>query len=84
MKLSFHASPNYRDSKSTSEIMRDLTVCLLAVLLFSIVYYGVFYGVNYGVRVACMALTGVAAAMITEALWFKAVHKDVRSSQAHS
>ncbi|MDD6231017.1 MAG: RnfABCDGE type electron transport complex subunit D [Lactimicrobium massiliense] len=84
MKLSFHASPNYRDSKSTSEIMRDLTVCLLAVLLFSIVYYGVFYGVNYGVRVACMALTGVAAAMITEALWFKAVHKDVRSSLAHS
>ena len=50
MKLSFHASPNYRDSKSTSEIMRDLTVCLLAVLLFSIVYYGVFYGVNYGDR----------------------------------
>ena len=44
MKFTFRASPNYRDSKSTSEIMKDVTICLLAVLTFSAVWYGVSYG----------------------------------------
>ena len=84
MKLAFHPSPNYRDSKSTSEIMRDLTICLLAVLLFSAVWYGVSYGAAYGVRVVVMALVAVIAALCTEAIYFKIRKQDVKEGLKHS
>ena len=47
MKLSFKASPNYRSSQSTSSIMRDLTLCLLAVTVFAAVWYFNAYGSAY-------------------------------------
>lgn len=84
MKLSFHVSPNYRDSKSTSEIMFDLTLCLLAVLVFSTVWYSLAYGINYGMRVVGLALTAVVSAIATEAIYFKACGKDVTTSLKHS
>ena len=84
MKLSFHPSPNYRDPKSTSEIMRDLTICLLAVLLFSAVWYGVSYGAAYGVRVVLMAVFAVLAAECTEAICFRIQKKDVKTELKHS
>lgn len=84
MKLSFHPSPNYRDAKSTSEIMRDLTVCLLAVLLFSAVWYGVSYGAAYGIRVILMAVFAVIAALCTEACYFRIRKQDVKEGLKHS
>lgn len=84
MKLSFHASPNYRDSKSTTEIMMDVTLCLFAILAFSIVWYGMAYGMSYAMRVVGLALTGIISAMATEAIYFKASGKDVSSSLKHS
>jgi electron transport complex protein RnfD len=76
MKFSFRPSPNYRTEQSTSSIMLDVTLCLLAVLLFAIVWYSVSYGAAYGLRVALMALFAVIAAEATEAIWFKATGKD--------
>ena len=76
MKFSFKPSPNYRSEQNTSGIMRDVTVCLLAVLLFAIVWYSVSYGAAYGLRVFLMALFAVMAAEITEVIWFKATGKD--------
>jgi len=76
MKFSFKPSPNYRSEQNTSGIMRDVTACLLAVLLFAIVWYSVTYGAAYGLRVFLMALFAVMAAEITEVIWFKATGKE--------
>ncbi len=84
MKLSFHASPNYRDSISTSDIMRDVTLCLCAVLTFSTVWYGVSYGANYAIRVVVMTLVAVCSALLTEACFFKLSGKDVLPNLKHS
>ena len=76
MKFSFKPSPNYRSEQTTSGIMRDVTLCLLAVLTFAIVWYSVSYGTAYGLRVFLMALFAVIAAEVTEIIWFKATGKD--------
>jgi len=79
MKFSFKPSPNYRDSKSTTEIMLDLTLCLCAVLVFAAVYYASAYGIAYGVRVILMALIAVVTAMATEAVFYKVTgSKDIK------
>ena len=84
MKFTFRASPNYRDSKSTSEIMKDVTICLLAVLTFSAVWYGVSYGLNYGIRVVLLALCAIVSALVTEAVYFKIRGKDIVHGLTHS
>lgn len=84
MKFTFRASPNYRDSKSTTEIMKDVTICLLAVLTFSAVWYGVSYGLNYGIRVVLLALCSVVSALVTEAVYFRIRGKDIVHGLTHS
>lgn len=84
MKFTFRASPNYRDSKSTSEIMKDVTICLLAVLTFSAVWYGVSYGLNYGIRVVLLAVCAVVSALVTEAVYFKIRGKEIVHGLTHS
>ena len=73
MKLSFKASPNYRSSQSTSSIMRDLTLCLLAVTVFAAVWYFNAYGSAYGLRVIGLTCAAVVTALVVDALWFKAM-----------
>lgn len=84
MKFSFHVSPNYRDTKSTSGIMKDLTLCLLAILTFAAIWYGVSYGVNYGIRVIMLAVCAVVSAIVTETIYFKMIKKDVGHGLTHS
>lgn len=75
MKFGFKPSPNYRSEQSTTSIMVDLTLCLLAVLTFSAVWYGVSKGFAYGLRVVLMAVFAVIAAEVTEAIYFKMIGK---------
>lgn len=84
MKLSFRPSPVYRDSKTTSAIMFDLTVCLLAIVLFSTVWYWQAYGSSYGMRVILMTIFAVISAEITEAIYFKLRNKPVVAGLLHS
>lgn len=84
MKFSFKPSPNYRNSQSTGGIMFDLTVCLCAVLLYAAIYYGVAYGPALGFRVILMALVSLAAAIGTEALYFKMRGYEVKKEILHS
>lgn len=79
MKFTFKPSPNYRTSRSTSSIMRDLTMCLCAVTLFSVIYYCTAYGASYGLRVILLMADGIAATLITEAIWLKATKKDIKT-----
>ena len=79
MKLTFKPSPNYRDKLSTSIIMRDLTLCLCAVLLNSVVFYTTVYGAAYGLRVVLHALIAVGCALATDAVFFKVMKKDIKT-----
>jgi len=76
MKFVFKPSPNYRSEQSTTGIMMDVTLCLLAVTLFAVVWYGISYGFNYGLRVLLLTICSVVSAEVTEVLYFKAVGKN--------
>lgn len=71
MKFTFKPSPNYRTEQTTTGIMIDLTVCLLAVALFSTAYYSIKYGFGTGMRVILMLAAAVGTALATEAVYFK-------------
>ncbi len=78
MKLTFKPAPNYRSKQSTTGIMTDLTLCLLAVSLFGIIYYFMAYGTSMGLRVLMNFCATIAAWLVTEACWFKVMKKDVK------
>ena len=78
MKLTFKPSPNYRSSQTTTGIMMDLTVCLLAVTVFSVIYYGVNYGASYGLRVVIMMASAVITSLIVDAIWAKIQKVDIK------
>ena len=85
MKFVFKPSPNYRTERSTIGIMRDLTICLCAVVLFSAVYHGTAFGFSYGLRVVLMSAVSVIAALATEAVYFKIMgSKDIVKDLRHS
>ncbi len=78
MKLTFKPSPNYRSPQSTTGIMRDLTVCLLAITIFSVAYYSATLGANAGLRVIILMVTSILSALVTEAIYFKASKQDIK------
>ncbi len=85
MKYTFKPSPNYRNSLSTVEIMRELTVCLIAVLVFAVSWYWVNYGTAYALRVIMMTVVAVGSALATEAIYFKLCKKkDILTELKHS
>ena len=78
MKLTFKPSPNYRNPQSTTGIMRDLTVCLFAITVFSVAYYSATLGANAGLRVIILMVTSILSALVTEAIYFKATKQDIK------
>ena len=85
MKFTFKPSPVYRNAQSTSNIMRDLSLCLVVVLCASSIYYGVTYGMDVALRVILMAVFAVIAAVVSEALYFKVTKvEDIKSAILHS
>lgn len=79
MKLTFKPSPNYRTSQSTTGIMFDLTVCLLAVTVFAVAYYSAVYGASYGLRIVILEASAVITACIVDAVWAKIQKVDVKT-----
>ncbi|MBR2824810.1 MAG: RnfABCDGE type electron transport complex subunit D [Solobacterium sp.] len=77
MKFIFKPAPHYRSPQSTSSIMRDLTLCLLAVSIFACVYYAMNYGTEVAMRVGIMLVASVVAALATEAIWFACTKQNV-------
>lgn len=85
MKFTFKPSPVYRNTQSTSGIMRDLSICLLVVLCASAIYYGVSYGASVAIRVILMALFAVIAALVSEAIYFKVTKvENIKEALLHS
>ena len=64
MKLTFNPSPNYRNEQSTVSIMKDLLLCLLALILLAvgITATSVLSAVLVGVLVFFLWLTVAASA----------------------
>ena len=79
MKLTFEPAPHYRSSQSTGGIMRELTLCLLAVSIFATVYYSTAYGANYGLRVVLMLVTASVSACCAEAIYFAMTKQDIKN-----
>lgn len=79
MKLIYKPSPNYRSGQSTSSTMKDLTLCLLAVVVFATAWYSTVMGAAYGLRVIGLTLTAIMTALICDALWAKCTKQDVKS-----
>ena len=79
MKLIYKPSPNYRIAQSTSSIMKDLTLCLLAVVVFATAWYGTTMGAAYGLRVVGLTATAVVTAVACDALWAKCTKQDMKS-----
>ena len=84
MKYSYNASPNYRAKRSTDNIMFDITLGLLVVLIYACIWYGLNSGWNYSVRIVCMALVTTITAILTEAIYFKVMKKEVGHTLKHS
>jgi len=77
MKFTFNPSPNYRNEQSTSAIMKDVGLCLLAVDLYAVIYYWAVYGAQYGMRVTLLTLAACVSALATDAVFYKVLKKDV-------
>lgn len=85
MKFTFKPSPNYRNEQSTSDIMRVLTIALTCVFVFAAAWYGMRFGATYAIRVILMGVDGIAAALLTEAVYFKIIKsKNIKKDVLHS
>ncbi len=58
--------------------MNELTLALLAVLIFTLVYYGSAYGMNYVVHALTLLGASLATAFAIEFAWAKFYKKDVK------
>lgn len=72
-------SPNYRQKLSTHTIMRDLTIGLLAVVVFSLVYQymsqNAMQRMAYVIKALSIYGVSVVVALLTEVVW-ALIHKE--------
>lgn len=71
MKYIFHVSPNLKGKASTQNIMRDLTIALLAVFACSVIYYGTALGWNVAGHELLLLACALVTAFLCEFLYAK-------------
>lgn len=71
MKFIFHVSPNLKGKASTQNIMRDLTIALLAVFACSVIYYGTACGWNVAGHELLLLACALITAFVCEFLYAK-------------
>jgi Na+-translocating ferredoxin:NAD+ oxidoreductase RnfD subunit/uncharacterized protein with FMN-binding domain len=79
MKFKFSTSPNYRDSRSTQGIMRDLTIGLLVVYAFAL-YKSFLLGSAYGIHTLLLLVVAEVTSFIVEIIFFKTNFKKSKLS----
>ncbi len=72
MKLKFRVAPSLKDKLSTQRVMRELTLALLVVLVFSCVFYGMEYGANYIINIVYLLVASLVASIVLELIFAKA------------
>lgn len=78
MKFTFRAAPNYRQPRSTKQIMKELGIALLVVCAFAVIFNFVYYGSAYGIKAIEMLVVSVAVAYVVEIVWAKMCKKDIK------
>ena len=84
MKFISKPAPNYRDKRSTQDIMMDVTLALTAVALFAIVYNYMQYGTEYALRIVLVLAVAVGGSVLTEVVWFLLTKQKVKENLAVS
>ena len=84
MKFISKPAPNYRDKRSTQDIMMDVTLALFAVALFAIVYNYMQYGTEYALRIVLVLVVAVGGSVLTEVVWFLLTKQKVKENLAVS
>ena len=79
MKFKFSTSPNYRDSRSTQGIMRDLTIGLLVVYAFAL-YKSFLLGSAYGIHTLLLLVVAEVTSFVVEIIFFKTNFKNSKLS----
>lgn len=78
MKFTFRTAPNYRQSRSTKQIMAELCFGLLIVACFSFYFNFTVHGSAYGIKVLTMLLTSTVVAYVTEIVWALMMKKNIK------
>lgn len=84
MKYKFRFSPSIKSPRSTSQIMLELTVALLAVIAFSLVYYSMEYGMNYVIHILLLLVASLVTAYVVEVIYAWATKKDIKKHLSSS
>jgi electron transport complex protein RnfD len=84
MKFTFRVSPNQRAKQSTQGIMRELTLGLLVVYLFSLAFYYVEYDMSYVTHALLLMATAVGTSLVVEVLWCLFLKKDIKKHMQSS
>ena len=77
MKITLQrTSPNYRQKLSTHQIMRDLTIGLIVIVIYSLIFYYMQFKetTDYVIKVALIYAVSIITALITESVW-ALIHK---------
>lgn len=84
MKFAFHVSPNLQQKRSTQDIMRDVTIGLAAVYLFSVIWYFAAYGAKYGFQTLILLACSLATTFVCEFIFAKVKKVPVWPFMSHS
>lgn len=78
MKFTYRTSPNYRQPRSTKQIMAELSFGLLIVACFSFYFNFTVHGSAYGMKVLSMLATSIIVAYVTEIIWALMMKKNIK------
>lgn len=84
MKFTYRVSPNQRTKQTTQSMMRDLTIGLLLVYLFSLAFYYVEYGMSYVTHALLLMVIAVGVSLLVEVLWCLFLKKDIKQHMQSS
>ncbi|HHX51978.1 MAG TPA: RnfABCDGE type electron transport complex subunit D [Erysipelothrix sp.] len=84
MDYKFRFAPSIKIKRTTSQIMFELLIALLAVLAFSLVYYQMEYGLNYVIHILTMLAASLITAYAIEVLYAVATKKDIKKHLSSS
>lgn len=84
MKFTYRTSPNYRQPRSTKQIMAELSFGLLIIACFSFYFNFTVHGSAYGIKVLTMLLTSIVVAYVTEIVWALMMKKNIKEHLSSS
>ncbi len=66
MKFNFHVSPSLRGPLTTQNIMKELTIGLMAIFFLAVIYYYTAFGARYALQAVLMLISSLATVFVCE------------------